>query len=429
MASDQHEHFFAMIDGHIFSLVERLNATITHLAHVVQQQGETALSGYLSSLLQAHGFILHNVVGSDSLAFRNSSSENAPTLVLLSRCPPQQDTFARWGTLVTRLLTFAFYHELTGNLPVNVTWLIDTTKESRTRSFPREQDLIIQGNGCLYDLPTSPLGPMLALGTKGLLSVDMEVRTTSSIYPSTDGAILPNAAWRLVWALQSLKNAQEEILIDGFYDALAPLEDEEIAFLRTISTDEQRLKQELQVDDFLLHLQGFQLRYTYSLLPTCTITSMHSGSNMLENRHTLPSSATASLDLHLVPLQEPHDIYKKLRHHLDEQGFEDVQTTMRASERPQHTSLHDPFTELVLNTTHTIYNEQVSLLPLLPQIASTVTLQAAIPILYAQFGTLPYASAVNGTASTVKEATVQQQFLTDGMKFLALIMRGMVERH
>jgi len=426
MVSVYYEKFVTMIDKQKPILSQKLSSTIAHLVHTAQLHGETALPSYLSSLLQQHMFTPYTFDSAKHLVCGRYSAEKTQTLLLFSHCPPQQDAFARWAMFVTRLLTFGFYHETIGSLPVNVVWLIDTTTESqkeRTKShFIADDDAILQGSGCLYDVPASATLPFhfLALGTKGLLSVEAEVQTASLAHDALYSTILPNAAWRLLWALQSIKNPYEEILIEGFYDTLVPMEDEEIALLRAMPDDEQTLKQQLHVDDFLLHLHGFQLRYTHFLLPTCTITQFCSGTD--EDTHTLPFSARALLDIHLVPNQEPADIYRKLRHHLDAQGFADVHTTMRESKSPQHASLHEPFTQLVVNATDTIYGDNMPILPLLPLVNILHPLQAqlSMPILYTRMDCL---SDSHDEHDILQEK--HKQSLVDGMKCLGMIMEDM----
>ncbi len=426
MVSVYYEKFVTMIDKQEPTLSQKLAATITQLVHTAQQHEETALPRYLSSLLQQHMFTPYALDSAKQLICGRYSTEKTQTLLLFSHCPPQQDAFARWGMFVTRLLTFAFYHETIGNLPINVVWLIDTTTQSKKEraesDFLPYDSAILQGSGCLYDVPASTMLPsrFLALGTKGLLSVEAEVQTAPLAHDTLYSTILPNAAWRLLWALQSVKNPYEEILIEGFYDTLVPMEDEEIALLRTMPDDEQTLKQQLHVDGFLLHLHGFQLRYAHFLLPSCTITQFCSGTS--EDTHMLPFSARALLDIHLVPNQEPADIYRKLRQHIDAQGFADVHTTMRESKSPQHTPLHEPFAQLVVHATNAIYGDTMPILPLLPLIVTLHPLQAqlAMPILYSRISSL---SDPHDEHDILQEK--HKQLLVDGMKCLGMIMENM----
>lgn len=62
---------------------------------------------------------------------------------------------------------------------------------------------------------------MITLGVRGLLYVDLSVETLPADAHSGLVNLLPNAPWRLVWALASLKDAGERVLIPGFYTPCA----------------------------------------------------------------------------------------------------------------------------------------------------------------------------------------------------------------
>ena len=76
-------------------------------------------------------------------------------------------------------------------------------------------------------------------GDETLLLVRVEDRRGHShltVARSKDGVsiyaqLIPNAAWRLVWALSTLKAPDERVLIEGFYDDLLPATAEELGYL------------------------------------------------------------------------------------------------------------------------------------------------------------------------------------------------------
>src|SRR6185369_9314979 len=71
----------------------------------------------------------------------------------------------------------------------------------------------------------SPDGrPSLSLGCKGDVYVELRVRSASMDLHSSWAAVVENAAWRLTWALATLKDpVTQECKIPGFYDkVLAP---------------------------------------------------------------------------------------------------------------------------------------------------------------------------------------------------------------
>ncbi|MDX1447313.1 MAG: hypothetical protein R3333_14080, partial [Lishizhenia sp.] len=62
--------------------------------------------------------------------------------------------------------------------------------------------------------------------------VELSVQTAErESHSGLGGSIFPNAAWRLVWALRSLKDEDEKILISGFYDDIQPPSEKDLDLL------------------------------------------------------------------------------------------------------------------------------------------------------------------------------------------------------
>ncbi|NTU74579.1 MAG: M20/M25/M40 family metallo-hydrolase [Anaerolineaceae bacterium] len=58
--------------------------------------------------------------------------------------------------------------------------------------------------------------PMQYLGLRGICYVELSVETANQdVHSGLGGSIFPNAAWRLIWALNTLKGEDEKILIPG----------------------------------------------------------------------------------------------------------------------------------------------------------------------------------------------------------------------
>jgi len=415
MTSAHNKRFAATVDERLPALYEMLSSTISHLVYAAQTSS-TTLENALSSLLQSHGFTPQHTAMTHSLVYTRESLDATQTLLLYNDCSPQPDTFARWHSFVTYLLTSTLYQEVLGDIPVNLVWLLDTTGREPDEKllFLQKNRELLRADGCLSTLPTD--APFLALGTKGLLRVELTIRTAPLDHPTRYGSVLPNAAWRLLWALNTIKDVREEILVEGFYDTLAPMGDAEIELLRTLPDSAETLIHRLQVEHLLLRLNGFQLSYTQYLLPTCTITALQSGDGSTDGT-TIPAFARASVELQLVPDQEPTDIAAKLRHHLDAQGFADVQMAVQASVDVQYTPLHDPFVRLVVAATRAIYQERVPLLPLVAHEPGQYPLHSllGIPVAFIGSGT-PHANPVPVT---------EAQSFGDAIKQLAMIIAGM----
>jgi acetylornithine deacetylase/succinyl-diaminopimelate desuccinylase-like protein len=98
--------------------------------------------------------------------------------------------------------------------------------------------------------------------------------------------------------------------------------------------------------------------------PTCTICGLTSGYQGPGSKTVLPAKASAKVDFRLIPDQDPKDILKKLRAHLDAQGFTDVQITDLGGDAPARTDPDDPFIQLVCATADGIYENPMMLVPL-----------------------------------------------------------------
>jgi acetylornithine deacetylase/succinyl-diaminopimelate desuccinylase-like protein len=69
----------------------------------------------------------------------------------------------------------------------------------------------------------------------------------------------------------------------------------------------------------------------------------------------IPASASAKLDFRLVPDQDPTDILKKLRAHLDAEGFTDVRITYTDYMFPARSEADHPLVQLAAKAAEEVY--------------------------------------------------------------------------
>jgi acetylornithine deacetylase/succinyl-diaminopimelate desuccinylase-like protein len=70
------------------------------------------------------------------------------------------------------------------------------------------------------------------------------------------------------------------------------------------------------------------------------------------------------VDFRLIPDQDPEDILKKLRAHLDAHGFTDIQITDLGGDAPARTDPDDPFIQMVAETAREVFGVPMTLVPL-----------------------------------------------------------------
>jgi len=209
--------------------------------------------------------------------------------------------------------------------------------------------------------------PMQYLGMRGICYLELTVKTAEiDVHSGTGGSIFPNPAWRLVWALNSLKDQNEQVKIPGYYDPIKPPLDNDREMMAALPDVADEYKTRYGVKYFLKGLTGgVDLRMAEVFEPTCTICGLTSGYQGAGTKTVLPARASAKVDFRLVPDQTPELLVKQLRAHLDAEGFSDIEITYLGGEPPARTDPEDPFVKLVVDSAEPIYGKPMEIVPMI----------------------------------------------------------------
>jgi len=243
------------------------------------------------------------------------------------------------GNLMARLQAIEAYKAAVGPLPLKVRVLFEGEEEIGSEhlgEFARTYADRLRADGCLWEAGYKDAAgrPTVSLGLKGICYVDLKVRGTKLDAHSSVGGIVPNAAWRLVWALASLKNERDEITVDGLADHVRRPSPQDLAVLERLPFDEEGWKRIHGIAGFVGGLTGTSLKQRYFLEPTCTICGLSAGYQGAGSKTVLPAVASAKVDFRLVPDLTPELVRELLRRHLDARGFTDIEITPHHGERP-----------------------------------------------------------------------------------------------
>ena len=272
------------------------------------------------------------------------------------------------GNFVSRLKAVEALLEVAGDVPVNTKFFVEGEEELGSPHLEpvikRYKDLF-SADAAIWEFGgTDRRGrPNLYLGLKGVLSVELRASGASRDVHSANAPIVPNAAWRLLWALNLLKDKEESILIEGFYENVLPPSSKEIGCLKDIPFEEEETKKELGLKHFLQNKSGLEALRTLLYQPTCTINGFISGYTGKGSKTVLPHEATAKLDFRLVPNQNPTEIFQKLVRHLKKHGFGYLEMTKHGSTEPTRTPVNDPFVKLVAKTAEKVYGKKAVIYP------------------------------------------------------------------
>ncbi|MGI8427262.1 MAG: M20/M25/M40 family metallo-hydrolase [Actinomycetota bacterium] len=244
------------------------------------------------------------------------------------------------GDLVARLCAIEAYKELYGDLPFNLKFFIEGEEESGSYNFDAickkfAEDL--KADDCVWEGAWLDLDghPTVYYGCKGLLYLELRCKALSGDQHSSIAVYAPSAAWELLRAIGSLKDADGRIRVDGFFNDIVTPSPAEEKMIEEIPFNEQAMLESLGIAEFLDGLTGARLKKQMLYSPTINIAGFHTGYGVPGATKTvLPAEALAKLDLRLVPDQDAEDIAGKVRKHLESEGFGEIEVEVLSGENP-----------------------------------------------------------------------------------------------
>src|SRR5687767_5929508 len=261
------------------------------------------------------------------------------------------------GHIVSRLFAIDALLEAEGELPCNIKFIIEGEEETASVNlfeFIRNNKDLLKADACMWEFGGVDHRdvPMLYLGLRGICYVELSVETASTdVHSGLGGSIFPNAAWRLVWALSTLKGEDERIRIPGFYDRIIPPSTRDRELMEALPEVAEEYKSRYGVKQFIKGLTGgVDLKLEEVFSPTCTICGLTSGYQGPGSKTVLPARASAKVDFRLVPDMTPKQVLEQLRAHLDSGGFSDVAIEFLGGNPAGRTDPDDPFLKLVSDT-------------------------------------------------------------------------------
>jgi len=160
------------------------------------------------------------------------------------------------GELLHRIQAVEALRDANGELPCRVRFIIEGEEESDSAHLApllsRRPELFEADGALIEGGGVDEKGrPLLVCGVRGMFYVELAVRTLAFDAHSGGAQLFPNAAWRLIQALDTLRSPDGAILVDGYMDdVLAPTE-AQLAHLRTLPFEEEEIKRIYGVEQFV----------------------------------------------------------------------------------------------------------------------------------------------------------------------------------
>jgi len=365
---------FAHIEAQRDDFLKRLIDYVRHPSISAHNLGIREVAELLVAMLRPLGFETQLIptAGHPMVVARALQAKGAPTVLLyghydvqppdpleLWTSPPFEPTirdgrvFARGvadnkGQHLAQILAIESHLKVRGRLPCNVILLLEGEEEigsPHIADFIRQhRDLIKADLAVTADGPLHPSGrATLKFGSRGVVSVDLKAKHAKrDVHSGNFGGVVPNPLWTLTHLLATMKNAQGEITIEGFHDAILPPTPEEREAAARLPLDLDEVKRSLG----LTRLDAPAERGYYERLcfqPTFTINGLHGGYGGSGSKTVLPCEAIAKCDVRLVAAQDTADILRKIEAHVRRHAPEVEVIAHGSGMQPSKTPMTSPY--------------------------------------------------------------------------------------
>ena len=272
----------------------------------------------------------------------------------------------------------------------------------------------------------------VVFGVRGDAHLDLTIYAAKRpLHSGHYGNWSPNPGMMLAKLLASMKDDNGRVTIKGFYDDVTALTAAEKKAILEVPSVDQQMKKELGIS--MTESKGKSLVEALHL-PSLNINGMQSGNVGMMASNQIPTTATAVLDLRLVPGNDWQRQQQKVIEHIRKQGYYVTDHEPTDEERmkygkvikviagndgynAQRTSMDLPMAKNVINAVKSTGSEQVVLMP---------TMGGSLPLflfekyLNAKTITVPIANHDNNQHA--ENENIRLQNLWNGIETMAALM-------
>lgn len=255
------------------------------------------------------------------------------------------------GNLLTAVQGIEAAAKANGGVPpINVSFIFEGEEEIGSPNFRAilqehkdllHADAVISADGGQF----GPDTPSLGVSLKGLAGVQINLTTANSdLHSGSYGAWVPNAVQSLVKLATTFHDEHGRVLVEGFYDSVRELTQEERDEVALLAMDEEAEKRKLGVDA-LWGEAGYSPRERQWARPTVDFNGIWGGFQGEGVKTVTPREAHLKVTCRLVADQDPAQIVQLLRAHAEKHcpaGAKVEVVGLPGSARPYAVDRSDP---------------------------------------------------------------------------------------
>lgn len=281
------------------------------------------------------------------------------------------------GPIVMFLSAIDLLRENGLEIPYNIKIILDSEEEKSSKPLPKavkeyrellNADFLVINDGPVHVSEK----PTIVYGCRGITTLSLT--TYGPMKPQHSGHYgnyAPNPGFQLAEVLATMKDADGKVVIDGYYDGIT-LDENAMSVLKSVPDDVATINSNLAIKTPEKVGSFYQEALQY---PSLNIRGLGSGWIGEKARTIVPATATAEIDLRLVPESDGTRLKSLVKKHIQKQGFHIMDTIPSRKERMTYdkimtikegsvtdafrTDLNNPYGEFLVNTLKTRLGDDV----------------------------------------------------------------------
>ena len=268
------------------------------------------------------------------------------------------------GELITRIKAVDACLKTTGDVPCNIKFVIEGEEETGSahiEEYLKKYKKKFSCDGVIWEFGyvDAKNRPIIGLGMKGLLFVELSVKESIRDAHSSLAVLIKNPAWRLIEAVNTLRNSNGKVLIKDWYKEVSSFSKNDLKLIQNELFDENVFKKEFGINSFVGNKKGMDAKKALVGGATCNIAGFVSGYTGNGAKTVLPGSALVKIDFRLIPKMDPKKQVLRLKNHLKSKGFSDVGIKVYHGEAAARTDSSHPFVSQVKNAADKSFGKSI----------------------------------------------------------------------
>jgi acetylornithine deacetylase/succinyl-diaminopimelate desuccinylase-like protein len=320
-------------------------------------------------------------------------------------------------------------------LRANIKFFLDGEEEAGSPHLDeilrRHRDLLAADVWIFCDGPVhQSRRQQIAFGARGTIGLQLTVYGAArELHSGHYGNWAPNAADMLAHLVASMRDDDGSVLVDGFYDQVAPLSPRERQALADMPPYDAELKREL----LLARTEGGGKRLEELInRPALNVRGLASAGVGEQSRNVIPNQATASIELRLVKGMDPRRTIDRVVTHIRARGYHVIDGEPNPATRLRHprlarvergsgygavrASMDLPISRAVIRAVETARGKTI----LMPTLGGSLPLEPIDKILRAPVIIVPIANHDNNQHAHNENLRLQN--LWDGIETMAALL-------